>query len=207
MLNRKTRRLQQGLSLLESLIAILVMALGVLGILGLQMRTLVDTQSSVYRTQAIRLIEDLSERIQMNPDGLRSIGSYASAWNTNTASTCTSCNSDALASRDLYDWKKSVADTLPKGDAALFLTADETDAGNRRQLGVMIAWRANERVAKKSDGSADSNYATPLAPADTGTARVSCPDGHICHLQYIQPVARCIPFMQGDADVHTVYCP
>ncbi|MEJ8292505.1 type IV pilus modification protein PilV [Delftia tsuruhatensis] len=209
MLKHRSLRLQRGLSLLESLIAILVMALGVLGILGLQMRTLADTQSSFRRTQAIRLIEDLSERIQINPDGLRSLSSYASAWNDKnlTDPQCTDCTPGALAQRDILEWKKSVANTLPNGDASVFLAADETSDGNRRQLGVMIAWRANERAAKKSDGTDDSSYGQPLAPADTGSANVSCPSGALCHLQYIQPVARCIPFLQGDASARTVYCP
>ena len=59
-----SQHLQRGISLIESLVAIVVMALGILGILGVQMRTLADTQSGVRRAQAIRLIEDLSERTQ-----------------------------------------------------------------------------------------------------------------------------------------------
>ena len=68
--------LQRGFSLLESMIAIIVMVLGVLGILGLQMRTLTDTQSSVRRAQAIRLIGDLGERLQSNPDALGNLTVY-----------------------------------------------------------------------------------------------------------------------------------
>ena len=67
---------QQGITLLESLIAIIVIALGVLGILGIQMRTLNNTQNSLYRTQAIRLIDDLSERIAANPNALLNIEIY-----------------------------------------------------------------------------------------------------------------------------------
>ena len=47
----------QGFALLEALVALLVVALGLLGILGLQMRTLADTQNGVRQAQAIRLIE------------------------------------------------------------------------------------------------------------------------------------------------------
>ena len=65
----KTR--QRGITLLESLIAIVVAALGILGILGVQMRTLTDTQTSMRRAQAIRLIEDLSERMRVHPNALR----------------------------------------------------------------------------------------------------------------------------------------
>ena len=63
-------RIQRGVTLIESLVAIVVMALGILGILGVQMRTLTDTQTSVRRAQAIRLIEDMGERMKANPSAL-----------------------------------------------------------------------------------------------------------------------------------------
>ena len=67
---------QKGFSLLESMIAIIVMVLGILGVLGAQMKTLTDTQSSVRRAQAIRLIGDLGERLQNNPDALGDLSTY-----------------------------------------------------------------------------------------------------------------------------------
>ena len=70
------QRRQRGISLIESLVAIVVMALGILGILGVQMRTLTDTQAGVRRAQAIRLIEDLGERLQNNPDALGNLSTY-----------------------------------------------------------------------------------------------------------------------------------
>ena len=54
---------QRGIALIESLVAIVITALGILGILGVQMRTLADTSTTVRRAQAIRLIEDLGERM------------------------------------------------------------------------------------------------------------------------------------------------
>ena len=76
----QTHRLktQRGITLLESMIAIVVAALGILGILGVQMRTLTDTQTSMRRAQAIRLIEDLSERMKVNPNALSGINTYVS---------------------------------------------------------------------------------------------------------------------------------
>ena len=69
---------QRGITLLESLVAIVVMALGILGILGVQMRTLSDTQTGVRRAQAIRLIEDMGERMKANPSALANLSSYVS---------------------------------------------------------------------------------------------------------------------------------
>lgn len=67
-LTRTRNRHPNGFTLIETLVATVITALGVLGILGLQMRTLADNQSGVRRAQAIRLIEDLSERTHANPN-------------------------------------------------------------------------------------------------------------------------------------------
>ena len=77
---KKPNKSQRGITLLESLIAIVVMALGILGIVGVQMRTLADTQTTVRRAQAIRLIEDLSERMKVNPNSLADISGYVTDW-------------------------------------------------------------------------------------------------------------------------------
>lgn len=202
-------QLQRGISLLESLVAILVMALGVLGILGIQMRTLADTQTGVRRAQAIKLIEDLSERIRTNPDGLGNLSAYTSGWGANpSAATCggSGCDPAQLAARDLYVWKTSVQNTLPLGDAAVFLSSAETTAGNRRQLGVMIGWRENERSRENDSTTDTAAFKAVFAPASTASAATGCPAGLICHLQYIQPSQRCSKYGAASS-VLTLYCP
>ena len=51
-----TPKHQRGIALIEALIAILIIALGILGVMGVQMRTLSDTQTGVRPAQAIPLI-------------------------------------------------------------------------------------------------------------------------------------------------------
>lgn len=181
---RHTRaRRQQGLTLLESLVAIVVLALGVLGMLGVQMRTLAETQTGVRRAQAVRLIEDLSERIKSNPRGLDQLDDYVADWDASVAAA-TDCSSAActpaqLAAWDLKAWRDSVAETLPLGQAATFASSDTDEDGARRLLGVMVGWRVNERETE-----ADSTYTTSFS---VDTATQACPEGLICHLVYIQP--------------------
>jgi len=62
---------QSGVSLIESLVATTILAIGSLGLLTVQIRTLAETQTSVHRAQAVRAIEDLAERIKANPDRRR----------------------------------------------------------------------------------------------------------------------------------------
>lgn len=207
--NRPLHR-QRGISLLESLVAIIVMALGILGVLGLQLRTLADTQNSVNRAQAIRFIEDLSERMKINPNALGNLGSYVSGWQSPASASLPNCATAACTASDLalYDitqWKDAVISALGNGDktiadANIFLVSDEA-ADDRRQLGVMISWRENER-------SNDANYTSLFVPDDTGTtAGVSCPPGRSCHLQYVQLTSRCEPDFPGDPDAPRVHCP
>lgn len=210
--NPAAARRQHGISLIESLVAIVIMALGILGILGVQMRTLTDTSTTVRRAQAIRLIEDLSERMRVSPNALLSIKDYESGYDEKgsamTASDCanTACTPAQQAKYDLKQWKTTVEQTLPGGLASIFLAPGETVDTNRRQLGVIIAWRENEREGTKTDAIDASKFratdGTFTAGTDTANA---CPTDKTCHLQYLPVAARCAPYDNGSG-TKALYC-
>ncbi|MEP7328374.1 MAG: pilus assembly protein PilV [Betaproteobacteria bacterium] len=56
-------QLQRGSFLLESLIAILIVALGVLGLVGLQARAMQDVDESQFRSEAAFLASDVISRM------------------------------------------------------------------------------------------------------------------------------------------------
>ena len=204
-------RIQRGVTLIESLVAIVVMALGILGILGVQMRTLTDTQTSVRRAQAIRLIEDMGERMKANPSALANLNSYVTNFAaTPTVPDCSGgCTAANLAAYDVAVWKRTVRENLPLGKASIFVAPGETN-GNRRQLGVIVAWRENERdltglTDAEKAAYKDNINATLTAGAGTDTATNACPADHTCHLQYIIAPSRCAPYSPGG--VTTYYCP
>lgn len=205
-------RRQHGISLIESLVAIVVMALGILGILGVQMRTLTDTSTTVRRAQAIRLIEDLSERMRVSPNALLSIKDYESGYDEKgsamTASDCanTACTPAQQAKYDLKQWKTTVEQTLPGGQASIFLAPGETVDTNRRQLGVIIAWRENEREGTKTDAIDASKFSATDGAFTAGTDTANaCPTDKTCHLQYLPVAARCAPYDNGSG-TKTLYC-
>ena len=189
---------QRGISLLESLIAMVVAALGILGVLGMQMRTLSDTQTTVRRAQAIRLIEDLTERMRVNPNAMADLNLYVSDFTQNPSTgtnTCiNACTHSQLAQYDLATWKEAVSKMLPLGQASIFIPSAEGGSGNTgRQLGIMIAWRENER-----DDSTNykDNIDSVKGEGGAGTA-ATCPPNRTCHLQYIPVPARCAPSKNG----------
>lgn len=201
-------RLQRGITLIESLVAIVVMALGILGILGVQMRTLTDTQAGVRRAQAIRLIEDLGERLQNNPDALGNLSAYTTKPTSSDDCASTACAADKLATYDIKQWRASVSDALPGSDAIVFIPQ-----GGPRQLGVLIGWSENRYSQSGQELTPAEKTAlnTPLVVSGIGKTNgatsdsaQNCPPGLICHLQYIQPTQRCTPWSLGGG---ALYCP
>ena len=202
---------QRGITLIESMVALVIAALGILGILGVQMRTLSDTSTTVRRAQAIRLIDDLGERMRTNPNAMVNLGSYVSNFATNPAvgSCASGCDHAALAAYDLAVWKQAVRNSLPLGQAEIFIPPAEAGvaAAQRRQLGIMIAWRENERdttAAYKDD--IDATKVRDNSGTLTDGATLACPADRICHLQYIPVPARCAPYAPG-GNAPMYYCP
>lgn len=58
--------LQSGVSLLEALITMVILAFGLLGLAGLQSKVQVSETESFQRAQAILLVEDMANRISAN---------------------------------------------------------------------------------------------------------------------------------------------
>ena len=200
---------QRGITLIESMVALVIAALGILGILGVQMRTLSDTSTTVRRAQAIRLIDDLGERMRTNPNAMVNLGSYVSNFATNPAvgSCASGCDHAALAAYDLAVWKQAVRNSLPLGQAEIFIPPAEAGvaAAQRRQLGVMIAWRENEGDGRKTD-DIDATKVRDNSGTLTDGATLACPADRICHLQYIPVPARCAPYAPG-GNAPMYYCP
>lgn len=185
------RKDQTGFVLLEALVSIVILAVAVLGMLGVQLRTLAETQTGVRRAQAVRLIEDLAERVKSNPEGFAQMSTFVGGFNAvappgSKKCNAMACNPAQLAQWDIDQWRAAVAQTLPLGQAAVFTSTDETVVGLQRQLGVVVGWRANESKRQGESTSDSEAYAKPFL-LNTGAAKVDCPATLICHVTYVQP--------------------
>ena len=175
------RTSQQGISLIESLVSLVVLAVGVLGLIGFQLQTLRDSRDSVGRARAVVAIQDIAERIRVNPFA-------AAAYNVNFAPApaaaidCTAnpCTVGQLAAWDLVRWKANVAMALPGGMAAIAVSP--TDA---RQYAVMICWREN----RGDDAAASGIIKNTTVSGNVGAAMdCNAVGGAVTgHLSYVQP--------------------
>ncbi|MGO4391040.1 prepilin-type N-terminal cleavage/methylation domain-containing protein [Variovorax sp. M-6] len=169
---------QRGITLLESLVSLAILVLVAFGLLGVQLRTLADARTTVHRTQAIRLVEDLAERVRAHPGRMRPLPAEAAQWDLPPPlpdCRTTACEPTALARWEIARWKQAVASALPLGRSVVFEITDSP-----RQLGVMVAWHANAK------GLSDPALDTPFR-VDSLAAGVRCPAGLLCHLAHVHP--------------------
>jgi type IV pilus assembly protein PilV len=68
-LGHKRASNQRGLSMIELLVAVLVLAIGILGITALQMVSLQNNRGALFRAEAVQLAYDMMDRIRANPEG------------------------------------------------------------------------------------------------------------------------------------------
>lgn len=102
-------RRQAGATLIEVLIAVLIMAIGLLGVAAIQAVALRNSQASVERTQAVIQSYSILDAMRSNVTAARS-GAY------NLPKACTSPSAGTRAQSDLKFWVDSLKATV--GQAA-----------------------------------------------------------------------------------------
>ena len=112
---------QQGFTLLEVLISLVILAVGLLGLEGLQSVSVINNHGSLMRSEASLLSYDILDRMRANRDEALTTTQYLSGFE-DSASAYTACGSSCathaeLASHDLSQWKTDVAAQLPGGEA------------------------------------------------------------------------------------------
>ena len=110
-----------GFTLIEILIAVVVLAVGLLGLAGLQATSLRNNQSAYNRSQATQLAYDLADRMRANFAGKAAYTAILPSSATAKANclTITGCVSSEMAENDLFEWNLAVSTTLPSGIGTL----------------------------------------------------------------------------------------
>jgi len=94
---------QAGVTLLETLVSIIVVAFGLLGLFGLQTKAQRAETESYERIQALVLIQDITDRMNANRTDAFS-QAYVTASPVGGGGTLTDCSSKTGADLDLCEW-------------------------------------------------------------------------------------------------------
>ncbi len=165
------RQAQQGFSMVEVLVTLLIISLALLGTAGLQAYSMRLNQGGQFRSLAVFLAADLAERMESNKTSAVA-GDYVLALTTgadylagagapSTACVTAACNPSALAAFDLSQWQSAAAATLPQSSWSV----TQTGAGNPSTYTITISW-----VDRRSDTShAAANAASQFGSNAAGT--------------------------------------
>ncbi|MFK8016306.1 MAG: type IV pilus modification protein PilV [Gammaproteobacteria bacterium] len=133
----KTRPSQSGFSLIEVLIALVVLSIGLMGIASMQVVGLQFNQQALTTTRAIELASDMADRIRANPNAFidpttpgdayedasfnapGSAAPFACADTVgNTVTSLNDCTKANLAAYDIWQWKTALQASSGSGLAA-----------------------------------------------------------------------------------------
>jgi len=120
---------QSGFTLLEVLIAILVLSIGLLGLAGLMASSMRNSHSAYQRTQATWLAYDMIDRMRVNRDV-----AIASTNNYNITLATATSSSTGLAGIDVTGWKTTLANALPAGNGSVAVVS------GTRAVTVIVQW-------------------------------------------------------------------
>lgn len=128
-----THNRQRGVSLVESMISLLVISIGLLGIAALQITSMKQNNSALHHSQAVWVGSNMSERIRSN---FGAFASYAGI-DTDTSPTqdclASTCTIQQLVDGDAADWAIEVQN-LPAGRGTI-----TADVGNT-MLTISVMW-------------------------------------------------------------------
>ncbi len=168
-----------GFSLNEVQIAVIILAIGLLGIAGLQVTSKRTSFEALQRVTAVMLAQDIVERMRANKGQL---STYIAAPDVTgglgvPGTNCTSaaCTPAQIVTYDLYQWQQAIvgaAETKTSGGVTtntgglILPTGCITAGANTGEATVAIAWRGLTKLSNPgitACGSTSTNY------HDTGT--------------------------------------
>lgn len=126
---------QHGYSMVEVLVALVVLSVGLLGIAGLYVITLKSGSSAIFRMQAVNLASDMAERIRANRGA---IDSYEGAAATAVGCGSSACDPSVMAAQDLFFWQGQISQALPgTTSGAISVSGSGTDP---RDVQIQVKW-------------------------------------------------------------------
>ena len=169
----------QGFTLLEVLIAMLIFAIGMLGLAGMQGIALKDNNDAYMRSQAVFFAYDMGDRVRANPaywDTLiiQAAGGVATLTadkgvveaygvypfcNTDdppaaaAGANPVSCTETQLARYDWYRMHTDIEDTLPGGGLAITKLADPDGIVGKFVIRIVVSWNMTNTAVSNIDPS------------------------------------------------------
>ncbi|RPH41257.1 MAG: type IV pilus modification protein PilV [Burkholderiales bacterium] len=161
-----SRRRSAGLSLIEVLVSMVISAIGLMGLIGLQVGSMRSAKSAHLLSAANLLVGDMADRMRANAGGHRAPLTYAQAgtWSSVAGdvpaeTACADeprCTAAERIREDLAAWQRAIAAALPEGGGVVL---GAPDVGYQ----VVIGWRERSATveAQAANGGCPAAFAAP----------------------------------------------
>jgi len=141
-LTRSSKTRASGFSMVETLVALVVLAVGMLGVASLFAMSLRSGSSAISRMQGVNLANDLADKIRANPTaGVAYQGAAANNNCVGGAIGSKSCNPANMAANDLYVWQQQIASTWPGNSATSQVTVTPVAGTSLSTYAITITWK------------------------------------------------------------------
>lgn len=162
-----------GFTLVEVLVAVIILGVGLLGLAGLQVSSLHFNRSAYFRAQATMMAYDIAERMKANPQGFTN-GNYnnQAGGAVGACLEIAGCTPAEMAQNDLDEWVKAMEKQLPGGKGAVCMDSTPNDGTYENLAGscdgvapvyvIKIAWQ--EERAKGGQEEKKEIFETSFQP-------------------------------------------
>lgn len=176
------RRPTAGFTMVEVLVAVLLLAVGLVGALAMQAHAMRTRQESALQSEALQAAATLADRIRANAGQSSAYIGFefdaaASAAPSSTQDACSDapCDTAALAQRELAEFRQHLQAALPLGRAAVCRDAGAAPGGPAQWVCdhnpeapviIKIGWRS-----RQPGGAAQASgpqVTLPVEPAPGG---------------------------------------
>lgn len=143
----------KGFTLIEVLVAFIVITVGLLGTVALQTNAKQASYDANQRSAALALANDIVERIRAN-DTTDIVANYNKTFSYQDVlveRNCLNvrCSSSSIAEYDVYQWQKAlrVADnTGSLANGTVCISPTPTADGNGATIRVVVAWQGRQEL-------------------------------------------------------------
>jgi len=135
---------QRGFGLVESLVALVVISVGMIGIAVLYGQGLRASVTALDRTRAVNLASDMADRIRANRRGEGGYNTGSAADRDCDPGDNKDCTSAEMANHDLWRWRTQVGNTLPGPGTGTVAYA----AGSPPTYTITINWQEANGAAQ-----------------------------------------------------------
>ncbi len=147
-----TGRGARGLTMIETLVALVIMSVGLLGIAALHVESVKSARSATLRTKAVALATDMAEKMRANLSGALNgdyiigggdMGSNHDCADDNDGGATVACSAEDMADHDVWLWKQRLGNPqsgLPEGATGEITSDGAADP----TFTITLAWEEND---------------------------------------------------------------